>query len=397
MRIVFVSGFAWEPKGTARARAFPLAAELVKRGHEVTMLLTPYDNPAESGQKRELHGVRIVNVEVGSNPGFRHIPFVLRRLCAAIRDYSPDIVHVFKPKGYSGIACAWLLMSGFRPVVLDCDDWEGWGGWNDVKNYPWVVKEFIDRQEKWLIRRTPVVTTASRGLEQRAAKLRDSSQGVFYVPNCGGSPDNAVAQEKALSMSGQQAKKLFGLPPAPVIFYSGHFEARDEIMFFARAAARVANRFKSTIVIVGDGPELPHMKQFFEQEGVQVRFFQRLPYDRFVGLIAASDIAAFPYPDDPIYQAKCSARIIDYMAMGKAVLSTAVGQNKEYIINDSSGILTPPGEEIKFAEELEKLISDASLRARLGDKAQERVREKFSWSGEPVDNCLTAYRQLSMA
>ncbi len=58
MRIAFVSGFAWEPKGTARARAFPLAVELVNRGHEVAIFVTPYDNPSESGQKRQLEGVR---------------------------------------------------------------------------------------------------------------------------------------------------------------------------------------------------------------------------------------------------------------------------------------------------------------------------------------------------
>ena len=144
MRVVFVCGFAWDPKGTARARAFPLAAELVKRGHEVTILLAPYDNPSQSSKKWELHGVQIVNVDVGKNPGVRHVPFILKRLCAAIRQYSPDVVHFFKPKGYAGAACTWLLMRGFRRVALDCDDWEGWGGWNDVKDYPWVVKEYIE-------------------------------------------------------------------------------------------------------------------------------------------------------------------------------------------------------------------------------------------------------------
>jgi glycosyltransferase involved in cell wall biosynthesis len=396
MRVLFVCGFAWEPKGTVSARAFPLAAELVKRGYEVTLLLTPYDNPSESGQKREFHGVRIVNVEVGEDLGLRQIPFTVKRLCTAIREYSADIVHIFKPKGYAGAACTWLFMSGFRSVVLDCDDWEGWGGWNDVKNYPWIVKEYIDRQEKWLMRRAPVVTTASRTLEHRAVKMRESPNGVFYIPNCGGSPDNVAAQEKALSMTGEQAKKSFGLPEAPVIFYSGHFEVRHEIMFFCRAATLAARRFGATIVIVGDGPERPHMKEFFaRQEGVRVRFFPRLPYDQFVALIAASDIAAFPYPDGPIYQAKCSARIIDYMSMGKAIVSTSVGENNEYICNGDSGILTRPGEETEFAEELERLLADTEFRVQLGRKARQRVKEKFLWSGEPVETCLKAYQQLT--
>jgi glycosyltransferase involved in cell wall biosynthesis len=395
MRVLFVCGFAWEPKGTARARAFPLAAELVKRGHDVTILLTPYDNPADSSKKWELHGVRIANVDVGKNPRVWHIPVILKRLCTAIRRHSPEIVHFFKPKGYAGAACTWLLWSGFRSVALDCDDWEGWGGWNEVKNYPWLVKEYIDRQEKWLTRRAPLLTTASRALQQRAVELRRSSDSVIYIPNCAGSPDNAGAQDRALSMTGEQARESFNLPEGPVVFYSGHFEVRKEIMFFSRAAIRAARLCEATIVVVGDGPELSFMREFFnQQKDVQARFFSPLPYDRFVELLAASDVAAFPYPDDPIYHAKCSARIIDYMSMGKAVVSTNIGQNAEYIVNGESGILVPPEDEMKFSEELERLLKDPELRACLGRKARERVLEKFTWSGESVDNCLAAYREL---
>jgi glycosyltransferase involved in cell wall biosynthesis len=396
MRVAFVSGFAWEPKGTARARAFPLAVELVRRGHEVTLFLTPYDNPAESGHRRELEGVRIVNVDVGEKPGIRHAPLLVKRLCSSIGRYSPDVVHVFKPKGYAGAACTWLLMKGSRSVVLDCDDWEGWGGWNEVKDYPWIVKEYIDRQEKWLTRHTPVVTTASRALQQRAVELRESAKGVFYIPNCGASRENSMHQDAARSIKADEVKKSFGLREEPVIFYSGQFEAGSEIMFFCRAAARAALRFGATIVVVGEGPDLPRMKGFFaQQEGVVVRFFPRVPYDQFVRLIAASDIAAFPYPDNPIYQAKCSARIVDYMSMGKAVVTTTVGQNADYIVDGESGILTPPGDEARFTHELEKLLQDSELRTRLGCKARQRIKEKFSWSGEPVENCLAAYQQLS--
>jgi glycosyltransferase involved in cell wall biosynthesis len=396
MRVACVSGFAWEPKGTARSRAFPLAAELVKKGHEVTIFLTPYDNPTESGQERELEGVRIVNVDVGESPSLRHVPLLVKRLCTAIRQHSPDVVHVFKPKGYAGAVCTWLLVKGSRSVVLDCDDWEGWGGWNEIKNYPWIVKEYIDRQEKWLMRRAPVVTAASRTLQEKAVELRQSSKSVFYIPNCGGSRENLEHQERALSMSADDAKKSFGLGDEPIIFYSGHFEAGDEIMFFCRAASQAAERLGATIVVVGQGAGLPQMKEFFtRQKGVAVRFFPRLPYDQFVRLIAASDVAAFPYPNDWIHRAKCSARVIDYMSMGKAVVTTAVGQNAEYFVDGESGILAPPGDENRFAQELERVLQDQKLRARLGHQARRRVKEKFSWSGEPLTSCLAAYQQAS--
>jgi glycosyltransferase involved in cell wall biosynthesis len=394
MRIAFVCGFAWEPKGTVRARAFPLAAELVNRGHQVTIFLVPYDNPNDSRKEEVLEGVRIVNMQVARVSSLRQAPVLVKRLCNAVERYSADAVHVFKPKGYAGAACAWLLMKGSRSVVLDCDDWEGWGGWNEVKSYPWLVKEYIDRQEQWLVRRIPVVTAASRTLEQRAVKLRESEKGVFYIPNCGASRENILHQETVLALGIDEAKKSFGLSEELVIFYSGHVEAGKETMFFCRAAARAALRFGAIIVIVGDGPGISQMKESFSREGVAARFFPRLPYREFVRLVAASDITVFPYPDDPIHQAKCSARIIDYMTMGKAVVTTGVGQNADYIVDGESGILAPAGDENRFRHELEKLLQCPDLRVRLGREARQRIKAKFSWSGEPVENCLAAYQHL---
>jgi glycosyltransferase involved in cell wall biosynthesis len=392
MRIAFVCGFAWEPKGTARARAFPLAVELVKRRHEVTLFLTPYDNPVDSGKCHDAEGVQIHNIDVGSWPRIRHIPLLVRRLCRAIEAYSPDVMHFFKPKGYAGAACTWFLVKGNPGIVLDCDDWEGWGGWNDSKSYPWALKEYIDWQEKWLVRRVPIVTAASRALVERSRQLRKSDESVFYVPNCAASGQNAIAQEKALSMTAPEAKALFGLPSGPTIFYSGEFEPLDDVMFFCRAAATAVGDFGAAIVFVGDRQNNGEIHEFFAKQSIQVHFFPRLPYGEFVALIAASDIAAFPYLDKPIYRAKCSARIVDYMSMGKAIVSTAVGQNSDYIVHDESGILAPPGDEAAFARQLKRLLADADLRASLGRNARLRIKEKFSWSAEPLENCLTAYR-----
>jgi glycosyltransferase involved in cell wall biosynthesis len=151
----------------------------------------------------------------------------------------------------------------------------------------------------------------------------------------------------------------------------------------------------ATIVLVGDGPDLPEVKEYFAgQEGVSAVFFPRLPYDKFIQLVATCDVAAFPYPDNPLHRSKCSTRIIDYMTMARAVLTTAVGQNTEYIVDGESGILAPPADEAKFAHELEALLRDPELRARLGGNAQRRVGQEFSWGRSPVETCLEAYRQL---
>ena len=391
MRIAHICGFGWQPKGTVRFRAFPLAAALVAAGHEVTIFLTPYDHREDEGKEYRHEGVRVANMLLGKAPILRHIS-ACYSLCRETIRYDPDVIHVFKPKGYAGAALTYLMATGRRRLVLDCDDWEGWGGWNDVKAYPRVVKEWIDLQEKWLIRHSPCVTVASRVLEARAVELRRSSAKVFYLPNAGTSAGGREIRDRVLAMDPEGIRKSFGLPSGDLILYAGHFEAADNGMFFSRAAASVAREWGATILIVGDGPELPAVRDFFSaQQGVDARFFGSLPYEKFLALVCIADIAAYPYRDDAIHRAKCSARIIDYMAMGRAVVTTAVGENNEYLRDGLRGILVPPDDEVGFGLALTTLLRDRNLRSFLGENARRYVEESLWSSHTSIDTCLAAY------
>jgi glycosyltransferase involved in cell wall biosynthesis len=390
MRILYVAGFAWEPKGTVRSRAFPLAVEMVRRGHQVTLAIAPYDNVVYSGQQFVSKGVQVVNLEI-SRRGALALAKLPRQFLKLIDRIKPDLIHVFKPKGIAGITAMALLYRGYRALVLDCDDWEGWGGWNEVKKYPWILKEFIDLQEKWLVRRAPAVTAASRVLADRAVDLGKARERVFYVPN-GISPEDATSILSLTTSKLDERKRTLGIPEGPLILYAGHFDPADDVPFFCRAVAPVALRHGATIALIGDGPELGAAKQFFSSiQGLQVRYLGQLPYAEYAKFVAGCDVATFPYPDNPVYRAKCSARIIDYMAFGKPILTTAVGQNTEYLVDGESGILTAAGDEEAYEEGLDRLLRDDDLRTRLGDNARRRLVDNFLWSGRAADNCEQAY------
>jgi glycosyltransferase involved in cell wall biosynthesis len=391
MKILYLAGFAWEPKGTVRSRAFPLAVEMARRGHDVTLLIAPYDNPVYSGQRFVSQGVQVINLKI-SGLG----PLALARLSWQFLDLidhiDPELVHVFKPKGLAGLAAMALLDRGYRALVLDCDDWEGWGGWNEIKNYPWILKEFIDLEERWLVHHVPVVTAASRALADRALDLGRTGERVFYVPN-GISTQHAdwVLSLTATSMPSDR-KRLLGFPEGPLILYAGHFDPVDDVPFFSRAVVPAALRHAATIALIGDGPELGAAKQFFATfPDLQVKCLGHLPYAEYARLVAGCDVATFPYPDNPVYRAKCSARIIDYMAFGKPILTTAVGQNTEYLVDGESGILTASGDEKAYEEGLDRLLDDSDLRTRLGENARRRLVDNFLWSGRAADACEMAY------
>jgi glycosyltransferase involved in cell wall biosynthesis len=388
MEVVALCGFAWEPKGTARARAFPLMSALAKRGHQVTLITVPYDNPKLSRTEFIKEGVTVRGISLNARI-FRFLELPLR-VAKEIEAVRPDIVHIFKPKGYAGAIASILLRRGRVPVCIDCDDWEGWGGWNELKPYPHLVKNYIDFQEKWLTRSAHSLTVASRVLLKRALEIGQTEGHVFYTPNC--VTRTQLTLLSSVSTTGSLAfKRELGLTKNSLILYAGHFEPADDVLFFCRSVIPALKQGAS-LALVGEGQEMPKVKRFFAAHpGFNIHYFGRLSYLEYIQVVGAADIACFPYPDTPVYRAKCSARIIDYMACGKAVVTTNVGQNPEYIVTGESGILVSPNAETEFSSALLALLSDLGLRRKLGLAARERISHGFVWDCQPVEECEQAY------
>lgn len=386
MRIAFVCGFAWEPKGTVRARAHPLAVELTRRGHEVQIIVVPYDNPSYSGRSFDVNGVLVHNVSVDCS-----IPSRIAAVLSQLEQFKPDLIHIFKPKGYSGLVAMALLARGRRNIVLDCDDWEGWGGWNEVASHGYVMKHFIDLQERLLIRVAPAVTVASRVLQSRSMQL--GQKNIYYLPNC--LPDLNLPLFESLSQgSRRELKSELGLPDLPLVLYAGHFSPADDIDFLCRSMKQILDGTGAFFAVVGDGPELNKLRSYFS-DSERIRYFGPLPYARYLQVVHASDITVFPYPANPVYRAKCSARIIDFMADGKPVVTTEVGQNGEYIQHGVSGVLVPQNDEAAFVREVTRLIINEPERERLGKNAAQRIKQNFLWSGSFTDSCESAYAKAS--
>ena len=148
-----------------RARAFRLARALVQRGHEVCMVMPPWHTPEEANTDWVEEGVRVRYVALGGGT-----VGITRRLVRETLAFKPTVVHCFKPKAYSGLVAWWLWHTKRRGLrlVMDSDDWEGWGGWNDLEPYSPLQKRFFAWQERWGMRHCHALTVASRTLQSLA-------------------------------------------------------------------------------------------------------------------------------------------------------------------------------------------------------------------------------------
>ena len=382
--------FGLRPKGTMSVRALPMAQALVARGHRVDIILPPWSYPQDSGREWEEGGVGIRNVTLPPRFPFFWYLIVTWRLVRHALALRPDVVHCFKPKGYAGLAALafWLLKGLGLPksrLVVDCDDWEGKGGWNEIENYTGIQRRFFAWQERWGLTHCDALTVASRALETIVWSLGVEPSRVFYTPN-GVIPSFASNTQYPISNT------QFADHPT-VLLYTRFFEFAVErvVDIFRRVLTEVT---EARLLVVGRGffGEEERLSELMREAGMadHLVYVDWVEPDELPAYFAATDVAIYPYDDTLINRTKCAVKLIDLLAAGVAVVADDVGQNGEYVVHGVSGLLVPVGDTGAFARSVVELLRDESLRTKLGQGAQRRVFEEFNW-GKLVTGVEEAY------
>jgi len=386
MRIAMIGLFGLKPKGTMSVRALPLAKALVARGHQVDVIMPPWSYPQDSGRVWEEGGVSIHNITLPPRfPVLWHL-IVTGRLVRQALASKPDVVHCFKPKGYAGLAALalWFLkrlgLTRAR-LVVDSDDWEGEGGWNEVEPYTGLQKRFFAWQERWGLTHCDALTVASRALETIVWSLGGAPGRVFYVPN-----GVVSGFEFGVSSSEPNTQYLISdiqLTEHPlVLLYTRFFEFQVErvVGIFQRVLAEVP---QARLLVVGKGffGEEERLSELMQEAGMadHLVYVDWVETEKLPAYFAATDVAIYPYDDTLINRTKCAVKLIDLMAAGVPVVAEDVGQNGEYIVHGVSGLLVPVGETDAFAGSVVELLRDENLREKLGKGAQRRISEEFNW------------------
>ncbi len=405
MNIVMIGPFGLRAKGTLSVRALPMARALVARGHSVTLLVPPWDHPADAGREWEEGGVCVVNVSLPPRlPLLFHVLLTLRLVRRALV-LRPDVIHFFKPKAYAGLAhylLWWLRRLRLareklpRDVrfVVDEDDWEQ--AWNAVETYSLAQKRVFGWQERWGLTHADGVLVASRELGDLVRNLSVPLSRIFYVPN-GVRPSLAAEVDQARSSedTSETVRMLWELDDSLVVLlYTRFLEFRlERVVEVLRRVVRGEPHAK--LLIIGEGlfGEESDLDDMLDAAGLSDHavFTGWVETDRLLDYFAACDVAMFPYDDTLINRAKCSVKLIDLLVAGLPVVADAVGQNAEYIVDGESGLLVGPEDDAAFADAIVRLLADPSLRASLGYAAARRMREHFTWENL-VEEVRRAYR-----
>ena len=176
-------------------------------------------------------------------------------------------------------------------------------------------------------------------------------------------------------------QKDLELPPgAQAIGTVGHLAPIKGLETLIEAAFLVRDRLpRAHFLIAGGAIYETHrryarrLEELVRRRGLEERvhflgFFSEVPR-----LLATLDLFVLPSRSEGFGRALAEA-----MAVGCPVIAAAVGGVPEVVRHGVDGLLVPPGDPRALAESIVRLMGDASLRNRLAEQGERRVREHFS-------------------
>jgi glycosyltransferase involved in cell wall biosynthesis len=299
----------------------------------------------------------------------------------------PDFIYQrYARFSWAGVAAA---VRTNRPLFLEYNGSEVWVGrhWDRVGSL--ALLERYERLNLLAAARIFVVSEVERrNLEARgvpAAKIILNPNGVdaeLFRPGIGG----------------DQVRRELGINSGDVVAgFVGTFGPWHGVVELARAIKSIPADVPVRFLIVGTGSLHAEVERILEaeRESRRVIFTGGVEHRRVPALLDACDILIAPHV--PLADGSdffgSPTKIFEYMAMGKAIVASRLGQIGEVLRHEEAALLVEPGNVKDLASAILRVAESSELRARLGPNAREAAVQNHTWTHN-ARRVLQAYDSL---
>lgn len=295
-----------------------------------------------------------------------------------LRVWRSDVVYIQKalPLGLLYLAGLRLLLSPAK-VVFVYDDWEGVGGFATTRSAHSLWRRML---VTWVEEVLPCWSDGSvcvsRTLYERlcfSPSIRDT---VLYLPNGGPLPEGGSAGDEVPDQTH---------PRASDVVYVGTYKNRDLVDFLVQIVEECNREGKQAVsfTIVGGGSESAYLEEQIAEHDLSdvVSLTGQIPHEKVHRLLISVPIALvylehrFPY--SLIDQSRSSTKMFEYMAAGRAIVSSNFGEPANILQDHINGLLVE-NTSAAFARAILELHGNPETVRRLGMAAREDFVKNYS-------------------
>ncbi|SFE68459.1 glycosyltransferase family 4 protein [Paracidovorax wautersii] len=390
MRLLVISQYFWPEN----FRVNELVTELVKRGHEVTVL-TGYPNYPEGVIFLEFKahpenfslfaGAQVLRVPMAPR-GKGAIRLMLNYLSFAVsaaicgswklRGQQFDAIFSFEPSPITAVLPAVLLrrlkMSPLLLWVLDL--------WPETLSAVGVVRSqrvlrLVGHMVSFIYRRCDRILVQSRGFAHSVEKYAGSAgDRIRYFPGW---------------TEGLFSGALDAVKPAPElepyadgfnILFAGNIGEAQDFPAIIDAAERLKHRQDIRWLVVGDGRAAGYVCDEVAKRGLQNRLIMlgRFPLERMPSFFSGADALLVSLKSDPIFSLTIPGKVQSYLGVGIPLLGMLDGEGRKVIEESEGGLVTCAGDGAGLAENVLRLSElTADQRRAMGERGRAYGKREF--------------------
>jgi glycosyltransferase involved in cell wall biosynthesis len=294
----------------------------------------------------------------------------------------PDLVHAHSP--YECGLPALRIARRYRlPLVYEVRGiWEEsrvaqeGEAWRDTRIYRWQR----EAESAVMIQANAVVCISTQLRQEILARGVPDSR-VVVVPNA---VDPSVFRPLSAATADvpeeirDVRRRLKGL----TLGYVGNLRTLEGVDELVRGAAELVRRGREvSLLVVGSGDGGEGLKVLARDLGIGDRavFTGQVPHHQIALYYDLIDVFVVSRPALRVTNLVTPLKPLEAMAMARPLVVSDLPALRELVIEDDTGLFYPPGDVAKLADVCARLLDDAALRRRLGEKARNWVLENRTW------------------
>jgi len=274
-----------------------------------------------------------------------------------------------------------------RPLLLEYNGSEVWVGkhWDHVGNL-----DLLERYERLNLDAAARIFVVSE-VERRNLEARGVASGKIVV-----NPNGVDVERFRPGVRGVEARRELQIADDEVVAgFVGTFGPWHGVEKLAEAIRKIPADVKVRFLLVGSGSLHAAVEKQLEGDK-RVIFTGAVAHDRVAKLLDACDVLVAPHV--PLADGSeffgSPTKIFEYMAMGKGIVASRLGQIGEVLVDGETALLVEPGDVEELRASILRLVESEELRKRLGARAREVAESEHTWKRN-AQRVLDAYKSLT--